>query len=65
LCLDVGRQFVAGQRRAERSGNLAEVDNLRIQHEPLIQFGQQCLHQYERAGRLMSTAIDGNDFERG
>ncbi|MNY24241.1 hypothetical protein D3C86_1579440 [compost metagenome] len=63
LCLDLRRQFLARQRAAQRAGNLAQVHDAGVEHEPFFQRPEQCLHQHPRARGLMDTAIDGDDFE--
>ncbi len=46
-------------------GNLAQVDDAGVEHEPFFQRPQQCLHEHTGARGLVDTAIDGDDFEGG
>ncbi len=64
LGLDLGRQFLARQRGAQRAGDLAQVHDPGIEHEPLLKLGQERLNQHQRARRLMGAAIDGDNFQR-
>ncbi|MNL43846.1 hypothetical protein D3C87_1663780 [compost metagenome] len=60
---DVRAQFLTGQRRAQRPGDVTQLDQLGFDRQLLSQLRQQRLGQHQRAGWTPGATGNGDDFQ--